>query len=60
MPEQHPTGEEILNGVTFTEDEMRVVQRLMGLGYDQLTVMQIFLICNRDEEATLGCLMSMG
>jgi hypothetical protein len=45
--------------VELSEDERVVVERLMGQGFDRVTVLQVFEACERNEGATVRCLRSM-
>ena len=46
-------------GVELTPEDREVIRRISGYGYDPLNVVQVYFACNRDEETTLACLLSM-
>jgi hypothetical protein len=45
---------------SLTEAELQMVLRLIALGFALDTVIQVFEVCGRDENATQACLMSGG
>ena len=51
-----------LNEITsgLTDEERECVMRICGLGYDELTVLQYYIACDKDEEKTKECLNELG
>lgn len=43
----------------FTEEEKQRIGRLQALGFDQNTVIQVFLACGKDEKLTYNCLLNI-
>lgn len=43
----------------FNEKEQRVIHNLEKLGFDTMTIIQVFVACEKDEEMTRSCLESM-
>ena len=44
---------------SLNEDEKKVVRRLLSTGFEEAVVVQVFLACDRNPEATLECLNTM-
>ncbi|KAH0785043.1 UV excision repair protein Rad23 [Histomonas meleagridis] len=50
---EHP----ILN--QLTQEDMDAIHRLEELGFDEITVIQVYLFCNKDEQLAANCLINM-
>ena len=51
---------EALNlNIELSEDDSRSVSRLVGAGYDRANVIQVFMACDRNEEAAMNLLISI-
>lgn len=48
-----------IDNVNLDEHDNEVIRRLMSYGYDLMTVAQVYLSCDKNEDTTLSCLMSM-
>lgn len=46
--------------IRLNEEENRVISRLSRAGYDRATVIQVYEACDRNEEAAMNLLVSMG
>ena len=55
------TERQQINGLIerLTDDEKRVVRRLLSTGFEEAVVVQVFLACDKDPESTLVCLNTM-
>jgi hypothetical protein len=54
-------AELVVDGVTIdlTPEEDQTVRRLVVMGFDYSTVVQVYFACGKDEEVTHQCLLSM-
>ena len=43
----------------FTKDEQTIIHKLESKGFDTMVVIQVFDACDKNEETTMECLMSM-
>lgn len=43
----------------FNETEQKVIHNLEKLGFDTMTIIQVFVACDKDEQMTKSCLESM-
>lgn len=48
-----------VQNVDLNEHDNEVIARITNYGYDPMMVVQVYLACDKDEEATTACLMSM-
>lgn len=46
--------------VELTPADQEAIGRLMSAGFDQMTAIQVYIACDRDEEAALNVLVSIG
>lgn len=46
--------------IELTPQDEEAINRLTRIGYDRLTVIQVYMACDKDEEMTTNCLISMG
>ncbi|OHT10585.1 hypothetical protein TRFO_20087 [Tritrichomonas foetus] len=53
-------GELLFPDIELTQQEIEIIRRLGGYGYDPMTIIQVFRACDQNEDTTLACLMSMG
>ena len=44
---------------SFTEEQHLAIQRLTNRHHDHMTVIQVYLACDKDENATAACLQTM-
>lgn len=44
---------------SFTEEQHLAIQRLTNRHHDHMTVVQVYLACDKDENATAACLQTM-
>lgn len=56
--EEHQQLREL--NIELTQQDEEAIDRLMQIGFDRMTIIQVYIACDRDEEATTNCLISMG
>ncbi|KAH0792203.1 UBA/TS-N domain containing protein [Histomonas meleagridis] len=52
-------GVETENELELTQEDESSIQRLQELGFDRMTVLQVYFACNKDENLSANCLLAI-